>query len=162
MAAGLSLEKNRVDLFRQQINANCKLTTEELEEKIVIDVPMPLSYVTYGFLEELKLLEPFGMGNGKPIFGQRNIRFLSLRRMGRNQDMARFTVEDEGKNRFLLLLFTGLDGFVEDLEKKYKKEEVRAFLEEGKGNIYMNITYYPSINTFRGRRELQFILQNWS
>ena len=161
LAAGLSLEADKVELFRKTLNENCTLTDEDMEEKILIDVPMPLSYVTYGFLEELKLLEPFGMGNTKPVFGQKNLRFLSVRKMGKNQDMARFTVEDEEKRRFLLLLFRGWEQFAEDLEKKYGREKAGDFLEKGEGDIRMDIIYYPSVNVFRGRRELQFILQNW-
>ncbi|MBQ9991416.1 MAG: single-stranded-DNA-specific exonuclease RecJ [Lachnospiraceae bacterium] len=162
LAAGLSLDEEKVELFRQRLNENCTLTKEDMEEKILIDVPMPLSYVTFGFLDELKLLEPFGMGNTKPVFGQKNLRFLSVRRMGKNQDMARFTVEDGEKRRFLLLLFRGLEQFIEDIQKKYGEDAAQTFLEKGEGDIRMDITYYPSVNTFRGRRELQFILQNWN
>lgn len=162
LAAGLSLEEDKIEILRQTLNRYCTLTKEDMEEKILIDVPMPLSYVTPGFLQELKLLEPFGMGNAKPVFAQKNLSFLSCRRMGKNQSMARFTVEDEQKNRFLLLLFRGWEQFKEDLEKKYGEETAAAWLEKGEGKMIMDITYYPSINTFRGRQELQFILQRWN
>ena len=162
LAAGLSLEADKVELFRQRINADCRLTREDLEEKILIDVPMPLSYVTLGFLEELKLLEPFGMGNSKPVFAQKHLRFISFRLMGKNKDMVRFTVEDEENRRFLLLLFRGWDSFRKDVEKKYGIPEARAWEKGENGDIFMDITYYPSLNTFKGKRELQFVLQNWS
>lgn len=45
---------------------NCTLTDEELRPKIVIDVPMPVSYITKELVEQISLLEPFGKGNTKP------------------------------------------------------------------------------------------------
>ena len=52
-----------VDLFRKRLNENCTLTEEELLPKIVIDVPMPVSYLSRELTEQLKILEPFGKGN---------------------------------------------------------------------------------------------------
>ncbi len=163
LAAGMSIQPENIETLRRTLNENCNLTDEDMEEKILIDVPMPLSYVTPGFLDELKLLEPFGMGNPKPVFAQKNIRFLSQQLMGKNQNMARFSVEDEEKNRFTLVLFRGLEQFWQDVEKKYGKEKLDSLRENKQGSeIVMNIIYYPSLNTFRGRSQLQFILQNWN
>ena len=61
---------------------------EELEEKVYIDVTMPFAYATQEFMNELKLLEPFGTGNPKPVFAQRNMTFLSMRIMGKTGDMS--------------------------------------------------------------------------
>lgn len=162
LAAGLSIEADKIELLRQTLNQNCPLAIEDMEEKILIDVPMPLSRVTKDFLEELKLLEPFGMGNPKPLFGQKNLHFLSVKLMGKNRNMARFVAEDEEKNRFMLVLFSNWEGFKEDVEKKYGAKRAAAWIEGGQDEaIEMSITYYPSLNTFRGRQELQFIIQNW-
>ena len=46
LAAGLSMEKEQVELFRKTINQNCNLSEEDFQEKILIDIPLPLSYVT--------------------------------------------------------------------------------------------------------------------
>lgn len=165
LAAGLSMKAENIDLFREKINAICTLTEEDMEEKILIDVPMPFSYATPELIEELNLLEPFGMGNPKPVFAQREVRFLSMRIMGRNKTMAKFTVMDEGQNRFVVVLFRNLSGFQEDVEAKYGRGSWRA-LAEGKTEglpepLCMNVIYYPSINEYMGRRELQFVMQNW-
>lgn len=44
---------------------NCTLMDEELRPKIVIDVPMPVSYITKELVEQISLLEPFGKGKYK-------------------------------------------------------------------------------------------------
>ena len=68
MAAGLSLEKKNLEALRRTLNETCRLTEEDLMEKVVIDMELPFSYVTEELVEELSLLEPFGKGNTKPVF----------------------------------------------------------------------------------------------
>lgn len=163
LAAGLSLEEKNIEKFRTALNQNCSLTKEDMEEKIVIDVPMPMSYVTNDFLQELELLEPFGVGNSKPVFAQKEITFLSMRIMGKNRNMAKFSAEDEKGNRFSLVLFRHLDEFFKDVEKKYGYDVLEHF-RSGRSNVgfKMNIIYYPSINEYMGRQEIQYVLQNWN
>lgn len=83
MAAGLSLPEEHVEAFRRKLNENCSLTTGDMTEKVVIDVPMPMSYVTIPLIRQLSLLEPFGKGNTKPVFAQKSVRILSPRVLGR-------------------------------------------------------------------------------
>jgi len=163
LAAGLSMEEDKVEEFRKRLNENCNLTGEDMEEKIVIDVPMPLSYVTRNFLKELELLEPFGTGNPKPVFAQKNLKFLSMRIMGKNQNMGKFTVEDEEGNRFSMVLFRNLEEFFYDIEKKYGETVLYAFKNQRKDSgVKMNVIYYPSLNEYMGKQEIQFVMQNWS
>lgn len=163
LAAGLSLEEKNIEVLRQVLNKNCTLTKEDMEEKILIDVPMPLSYVTNEFLKELELLEPFGTGNPKPVFAQKDITFLSIRIMGKNKNMAKFSVEDESGKRFQLILFRHLDKFLEDIREKYGQDTLECFVNQNKNSgVKMNIIYYPSLNEFMGKQEIQYIIQNWS
>lgn len=74
MAAGLSIKEENIEAFRRQLNENCTLTEEDLRPKIVIDVPMPVSYITKELVEQISLLEPFGKGNTKPVFAQKGLR----------------------------------------------------------------------------------------
>ena len=163
LAAGMSLEEDKVDDLRKKLNENCALTEEDMEEKIVIDVPMPLSYVTKDFLEQLELLEPFGMGNSKPVFAQKNLTFLSMQKMGKNRNMAKFSVADEEGKRFTLILFRDLEQFLETVEQKYGNRVLQNFTENRAGyEVKMNVIYYPSINEFRGEQQLQFVMQHWN
>ena len=163
LAAGLSLEEDNVEVLRKVLNENCTLTEEDMEEKIVIDVPMPLSFVTKDFLKQLELLEPFGVGNAKPIFAQKNITFLSMQKIGKNKNMAKFSVSDEEGKRFTLVLFRDLEQFLESVEQKYGSKTLQDFVGNRAGvAVKMNVIYYPSINEFRGAQELQFVMQHWN
>ncbi len=164
MAAGLSMEEKNVEAFRQAINANCVLTDDDFEEKITIDVPMPMSYVTEQFVNELSVLEPFGCANEKPVFAQKNIRFMRGYIMGKNKNMARFDVMDEGGMRFTVVCFRNLDKLMEYLEQKTGKEKTDRLFAGGlypEEAILLDVIYYPNINEFKGRTSVQYILQDY-
>lgn len=162
MAAGLSMKRENVKEFCRRLNEKSCLTAEDFEERVHIDVPMPFSYVTMSLIEELSLLEPFGNGNPKPLFADRNITFLSGRIMGKNKNAARFQVQDTHGKRYELIYFGNLASFFSFVEEKFGKEasEMLQGVQEKKvENICMNVAYYPSINEFRGRKSLQFVMQ---
>ena len=91
MAAGLSLPEENVEPFRQMLNENCTLTEEDMAQKVLIDVPMPISYVNMPLIRQLSLLEPFGKGNTKPLFAQKNVRIENCQRLRKEQECG----EDE-------------------------------------------------------------------
>ena len=164
MAAGLSLEEGNVEAFRKAINDNCTLTEEDFEEKITIDVPMPFSYVTEQFVDELSVLEPFGCANEKPVFAQKNIRFIRGYIMGKNKNMARFDVMDENDRRYTMVCFRNLDKFTEYLERKVGSEKTERLFSSGlypQDAVLLDVIYYPNINEFRGRKTVQYILQDY-
>ena len=158
------MEEKNVEAFRQAINANCVLTDDDFEEKITIDVPMPMSYVTEQFVNELSVLEPFGCANEKPVFAQKNIRFMQGYIMGKNRNMARFDVMDEGGMRFTVVCFRNLDKLMEYLEQKTGKEKTDRLFAGGlypEEAILLDVIYYPNINEFKGRTSVQYILQDY-
>lgn len=164
MAAGLSMEEENLEVFRHAINDNCTLTDEDFEEKITIDVPMPMSYVTEAFVQELSVLEPFGAANEKPVFAQKNIRFLRGYIMGKNRNMARFDVMDENRMRYTIVCFRNLDKLMQYLEQKEGKEKTEKLFATGlhpDEAVLMDVIYYPSINEFRGKTSVQYILQDY-
>lgn len=165
MAAGLSMEEENIAVFRERINQLCTLQPEDFVEKILIDVPMPLSYVTESLVEQLSILEPFGNGNAKPVFAQKNVILQKGRKMG-NGNMARFFVSDECGSKYTMLLFRDLDRFMEYVESRYGKILLEQLFSTGihpdiEEQIRLDIIYYPSINEYRGRKSLQFTIQDY-
>ena len=164
MAAGLSMEEENIEAFRKSINASCGLTEEDFEEKITIDVPMPFSYVTQQFVDELSVLEPFGCANEKPVFAQKNIRFIRGYIMGKNKNMARFDVMDETNRHYTVVCFRNLDKLMEYLEKKEGREKTDTLFTSGlypQDAILLDVIYYPNVNEFRGKKSVQYILQDY-
>ena len=50
MAAGVSLQKENIDILRKKLNENCNLTQEDLYLKVWIDMQLPLEYVTMNMI----------------------------------------------------------------------------------------------------------------
>lgn len=144
MAAGLSMKEENIELFRKQLNENCTLTSEDMIEKIVIDVPMPMSYVTIPLIRQLGQLEPFGKGNTKPVFAQKNIRFSKCRVLGRNRNVVKMMAQDEFGFAAECVWFGDGDEFLETIGTKE----------------HWDIIYYPSVNSFQGRDSIEMIVQN--
>lgn len=163
LAAGLSLKEENLIPFKEKINDLCTLTSEDYEEKTVIDVPMPFSYVNSDLIQQLSVLEPFGPGNEKPVFAQKNLIFLSGNIMGKNRNMARFQVKDEQGENYTLLLFRGLDRFNEYVSEKYGAKACDSLFQgnHASDEINLDVIYYPSINEYHGKIDIQFIMQDY-
>lgn len=161
LAAGLSLPKENVDLFRKRLNEQSGLTEEDFEEKVLIDVPMPMSYVTESFVHELKVLEPFGTGNPKPVFAQKNLRFISGRKLGKNRNVGKFVVSDENGKRYDAMLFQQIEEFDTYIEEQFGAQALSELYEGETQEITLMVTYYPDLNEFRGRVTLQFIITHY-
>lgn len=145
MAAGLSMEEKNVEAFRRRLNENCTLTEQELIPKIMIDVPMPISYLTKQLTEQLKILEPFGKGNTKPLFAQKHLRAMGIRILGRNRNVAKMLLMDEYGNKMDAVYFGEASEFV-------------TFVQT---HETISVTYYPEINVYQGRETLQIVIKNY-
>ena len=145
MAAGLSMEEKNVELFRRRLNDNCTLTEQDLIPKIMIDVPMPISYLSKKLTEQLKVLEPFGKGNSKPLFAQKNLRAVGIRVLGRNRNVAKMLLIDENGIKMDAVYFG----------------EAQEFVDFVQAHDTISVTYYPEINVFQGRENLQVVIKNY-
>ena len=145
MAAGLSIKEENVEEFRRRLNENCTLTEKDLTPKILIDVPMPISYINKELVEEISLLEPFGKGNTKPIFAQKGLHVLSSRILGKNRNVAKLQLSDCAGCVMEAVYFGEADEFVNEI-KNCKS---------------IAVTYYPEINRYQGRETLQIVIRNY-
>lgn len=145
LAAGLSLEEEKVEVFRKRINELADLTEEDLQMKVSIDMRLPFPYINEELIHELKILEPFGKGNGKPLFAESKLRVIQPRIFGKNRNVLKCRLEDQQGNQMEAVYF----GEVEDCLQKMEKKQIMSF------------TYYPSINEYMGRRTIQLTIVNY-
>lgn len=162
LAAGLSLPERAVPVFRKKINEQCHLKEEDFVEKVVIDMRLPFSYITEEFVEELKILEPFGMGNTKPVFGEKEVKIISGKILGKNQNVFKMLLEDSQGIRKEGIYFGDCEKLQQELESIYEKEEVEDMFLGKENGIRCMIAYYPSINEFMGRRSIQLVIQHYA
>ena len=145
LAAGLSLEEEKVEVFRKRINELADLTEEDLQMKVSIDMRLPFPYINEDLIRELKILEPFGKGNGKPLFAESKLRVIQPRIFGKNRNVLKCRLEDQQGNQMEAVYF----GEVEDCLQQMEKKQIMSF------------TYYPSINEYMGRRTIQLTIVNY-
>lgn len=143
MAAGISLDKENIEEFRWQLNHNQTLTEEQLTPVTWIDVPMPLGYVNFSLIEQLKWLEPFGKGNEKPVFADRNLTVRQASIIGKNKNVLKLVLEDERAYSYDAVMFRA-----DALNVPSRGQKI-------------SVVYYPSINEYNGKKTIQFIISEW-
>lgn len=145
MAAGFSLREEDVEEFRRRLNEQAKLTEQDFVQKVWIDVAMPLEYISEPLVKELKVLEPFGQGNEKPQFAQKNLQIRSSRVMGKNRNVVKLSLVTEQGLPMDGLLFTEGDRFEEELGTQSS----------------IDVIYYPDVNEYNGRKSLQIVIRDY-
>lgn len=145
-AAGFSMKPDDLDKLRKGLNEDSGLQKSDMTEKIHIDVPMPIGYVTEDLLKEFDRLAPFGTGNERPLFAQKGIKILSGRLIGKNKEFGSYRISDGNGNERNMIYFGDAAMY-------------NAFLKDH-DNI-SSILYSPGINDFNGRRSIQIKLRDY-
>jgi single-stranded-DNA-specific exonuclease len=143
MAAGLRIETEKIQGFANAFEeyARNQEPTGLAQGAIEIDVEVSLGQLTERVMRELKLLEPFGQGNPRPVFATCGVRRIAQpRRVGAKNEHLQIAVTD-GKDSVRCI---GFD--MGHLEKKII--EADSF----------DIVYEPQYNTYNGNTTLQLVL----
>lgn len=145
MAAGLSMTEENIEPLRIALNQKSTLQADDFVSKITIDVPMPIGYITTSLIRQLELLEPFGKGNVKPIFAQKEVNVISYRIVGKNRNVLTLSLSDGNGKAVNGICFQNA-------------EKLEARILSG---IPFSITYYPSINIYNGRESIQIVISHF-
>ena len=147
LAAGVSLQEDNLEMLRTQLNENAKLTDDDFIPKIAIDMQLPFAYIDEELIGQLMLLEPFGKGNEKPVFAEKDIEILGSTIVGKNQNVLKLRLRDANGQVMDAVYFGDAVQFQTYFQNKSNKKA--AF------------TYYPTVNEYQGRSNLQIIIQNY-
>ncbi len=161
MAAGLSLVPENVDTLRKVLNRNTSLTEEMLVPKVSIDVHLPLGYVSEALINELKQLEPFGKGNEKPLFAEKELRVKSAFIIGKNASGIRLYLINKYGKEMEAIYFGDVNEFFGYIAASYGEEEAQKLRTGRSLDAALAITYYPRINEYNGFRNVQLMIQNY-
>lgn len=161
MAAGLSMPEENLEQFRKEINEKSGITPEDLNEKIAIDMQLPFECVNEKFIGELAVLEPFGKGNARPVFAERQVQVESARILGKNKNVLKLQVKDLHGTRMDAMYFGDVNTFVEYVREKFGDIACECLMRGHGHGIVMAFTYYPDINEYQGVRKPQIVIQNY-
>ncbi len=158
MAAGLSLQEDKVDELRIALNNKCELTDEDLTRKIMIDSSLPLEYLNLHLIEELNVLEPFGKGNAKPVFGVRDAKITRAMLLGKDKNVLKLKLLTNNDITIDAMIFNDLENFESKIIEKYGNEGLDNLYNKSNNNISMDFTFYPSINEWNGNKSIQIVV----
>ena len=158
MAAGLSLQEDKVDELRIALNNKCELTDEDLTRKIMIDSSLPLEYLNLHLIEELNVLEPFGKGNSKPVFGVRDAKITKAMLLGKDKNVLKLKLLTNNNITIDAMIFNDLENFDSKIIEKYGNEGLDNLYNKSNNNIPMDFTFYPSINEWNGNKSIQIVV----
>lgn len=161
LAAGLSLDRENVEPFRRAVNDMCILEQKDFREKVIIDMQMPFSAVKEELVQEITLLEPFGKGNTRPVFAEKNVEFLRAQILGKNQNVLKFLVRDAEGTEMDALYFGDVSVCKGYMWEIYGRERTEALFNGKSTGIAMSITYYPQVNEYRGTKTLQIVMTHY-
>jgi len=164
MATGLSLEERNIEPLRNMLNEKCNLTDEDLYQKITIDAVLALSGVSERLVEDIRMLEPFGNGNDKPLFADKELSIIRLNVFGKASKVTKLLLCDRFGGTIEGVFFGDSDRLLAELKRAYGEDAMRL-MYQGKGNAddrRLSATYYPDINEYNGNRTLQVVVQNYS
>ena len=163
MAAGLSLPVENIDILRTRLNEQCTLTDDDFVPVLKVDMVLPFRYADMDFVRELEKLEPFGNGNEKPLFVQKDIKLLSGRIIGKNRNCGKYRVCDETGTSCDMMYFGDLDKFNEFLECEFGVGGVEdLYSGEVKSSMTIKAAFYPNINSYMGRESVQLVMSDYS
>ncbi len=161
MAAGMSLTPENIEPLRIRLNEATELTEEMLVPKVTIDILLPLGFLTEELVNELKLLEPFGKGNEKPLFAEKDLKIKSVFVIGKNASGLRFLLENSYGRQLEAVYFGDVEAFFRYIADTYGEQEAQK-LKTGRGSgISLTVTYFPKINEYNGFRSIQLMIQNY-
>jgi single-stranded-DNA-specific exonuclease len=161
MAAGLSLLPENIEPLRRRLNEETDLTEDQLLPKVTIDILLPFGYLSEELVKELRLLEPFGKGNEKPLFAEKDLRVKSVFVIGKNEIGLRFLLENTYGRQMEAVYFGDVEAFFSYISEAYGEQEALK-LKTGRGSdLRLTITYYPRINEYNGFRSIQLMIQNY-
>jgi single-stranded-DNA-specific exonuclease len=161
MAAGFSLLPCDLESLRTTLNENSSLTEEMLIPKVTIDIHLPIGYVSEELINDLRRLEPFGKGNEKPLFAEKNLKIKSALIIGKKASGIRFRVENRHGREMEAIYFGDVVQFFEYIGNTYGSEEAEK-LKTGRGiKTEISITYFPKMNEYNGYKTIQLMIQNY-
>lgn len=161
LAAGLSMEEENIDILRQSLNQGCPLEEKDFIRKVSIDLQLPFRVVNEDFVNELKILEPFGKDNTKPLFAEKDVEILNGRIVGSKQNVIKMQLLDSEGTVMHAVCFGKAQELLRFLKAKYGEAQVSQMLRGQRTGMKAAFTYYPTINDYMGRKMLQLVIQNY-
>ncbi len=145
-AAGLKIKEENVALLRGRLNQHAmeNLTAEDLIPEVRIDALVTSKTLSIELVRQLKVMEPFGQGNPRPVFVTRDLMLIDEPLIMKERHL-KLRLKDAENRKFEAVWWNG----VELAEEKHLRP-----------NAKLEIAYSPEINTWNGNSRLQLVVED--
>ncbi len=161
MAAGLSLEAEFIEALREKLNETTTLTDDDLVPKVYIDAHVPIESIDIKLAEDICLLEPYGKGNSKPLFAEKDITVYRGTVLGSEKQILKLRLRSKSKKYMDCVYFGNIEDFNRYISDKYGVNELEKMYAGQENSIKLDLIYSIDINEYNGNRSVQLILQNY-
>lgn len=144
MAAGFSIKKDKIKNLETSLEKYFDKHIEEelFEKRLFIDLQVDSDVINLETVEELKKLEPFGLGNNKPVFCIEKLGISKIDKIGKQSDHLLIRLFG-GDNFFKAIYFSGAE-----LYDLYNVGDM------------VDIAFYMQENEFNGIKSVDLILKD--
>jgi len=167
-ACGITLELEKYDSFKEEIVniANQKIKESDIIRKYFYDMEINFSDINSKLLEELYYLEPYGIGNPKPLFLTRNCKIAGPVLCSQNEKHLFLKLENSGKSFSAVLFNYREHGWAENILRTGQSIDILYNIEEKENFTNKNYGEY----SFRSKKnsdkknfnlEIQLIIQDF-
>ena len=160
MAVGFSLEEENISSLREKLNQDSTLMEEDLEEKVLIDVPMPMEYVTLELLEEFQRLEPFGKGNPTPLFAQKDIILNYVQVIGKGKKFVKLFLQLPNGMKTDGVFFISPEEMADFLQESFGEETAESYMQGKRGESIISLCYQPELHIYNGKKSIRFVIKH--
>lgn len=161
MAAGLSLKEENIEKLRKNLNDNCTLSEEDRIPKVLIDTALPFKNITLDLVEKIQCLEPYGKGNSKPIFAEKNITILRANIIGKNKNVIKLYLGSRDGKLMEGILFNEVDRFESFIIEEFGEEELSNLYLGARNSIMVDMVFTLDINEYMDRKSIQVQIRDF-
>jgi single-stranded-DNA-specific exonuclease len=145
-AAGMKIRAENIDKLREMLNSHAveNLSEDDLIPEIKIDAEVSSATMSLAVVEDLKMLEPFGAGNPKPVFATKDLFLVDEPYVMKEKHLKMRLADAKGKT-FEAVWWDGVE--------KSKGQTLAP-------KTRIELAYTPEANTWQGNTRLQLVVED--
>lgn len=161
LAAGISLKEEDLNAFVKALNDTCPCGEEDFYETVKIDMELPFEYANLNLCRELSVLEPYGVGNERPLFGLGSITVISGYKLGKNENVGKYKVKDKSGRVYEMMYFGDLKELEYYVSTIYDEKTAGELHSGNRVNVVLGVCYEISINSYMGKESVQIVMKHY-
>lgn len=139
-SGGFEIDFNKIHSLEEKLSKKLNLTEKIQNVKTIIDQEISLDDVNMATYQNIKKLEPFGVGNQKPLFLIKNQKIFRVNYFGKNKEHLELIFQNSKKQNIKAISFYFQDNFQQEFASNQSIDLVCSYeLNSWNGNSYLRL-----------------------